>query len=85
MAKPQIMKGILESSKIDPVAISFDKSTDGAISVHTDSDSKIPDVADAASNLNEFLFGSKGKLEEKGDVRVPSSRLRYPILPLSRQ
>ena len=64
VAKPQIMKGILESSKIDPVAISFDKSTDGAISVHTDSDSKIPDVADAASNLNESLFGLKGKLEK---------------------
>ena len=64
VAKPQIMKGILESSKIDPVAISFDKSTDGAVSVHADSDSKIPDVADAASNLNESLFGSKGKLEK---------------------
>lgn len=64
VAKPQIMKGILESSKIDPVAISFDKSTDGAISVHADSDSKIPDVADAVSNLNDSLFGSKGKLEK---------------------
>ena len=32
--------------------------------MHTDSDSKIPDVADAASNLNDSLFGSKGKLEK---------------------
>jgi vancomycin resistance protein YoaR len=62
VAKPQIMKGILESAKVDPIAVSFSKSSDGSIIVSPSSDEQAPAVGKAATDLNDALFGANGKL-----------------------
>ena len=69
-AKPKIMQGILKSADIEPIAVSFAKASDGSISVATNSDSKAPAVDQAASDLNDALFGSRGKMETGGDAAL---------------
>ena len=61
-AKPKIMQGILKSANIDPIAVSFSKASDDSISVSTSSGAEAPAVDEAASDLNDALFGAKGKM-----------------------